>query len=163
MKNIFYYDTVIGCIGIAEEDNYITNVVFENDVLPVKSKENHELVVHETQVIREAAQQLDEYLKGERQLFSIPLAPEGTPFMKEVWNGLCRIPYGESRSYKEIAGTVGNPKAYRAVGLANNRNPIPVFIPCHRVIGSNGKLTGYRGGLEVKQKLLELEKGNGNI
>lgn len=163
MKNIFYYDTVIGCIGIAEQDNCITNVVFEADVIPAKSQGNGELVVHETQLIREAAQQLNEYLKGERQLFSLPLAPEGTPFMKKVWDSLCRIPYGESRSYKQIAGDVGNSKASRAVGLANNRNPIPLIIPCHRVIGSNGKLTGYRGGLDLKQKLLELEKGHGNF
>ena len=86
------------------------------------------------------------------------LAPEGTPFQLEVWRRLCDIPYGETISYGELAGRIGNPKASRAVGLANGSNPIPIVIPCHRVIGSNGKLTGYGGGLPIKEKLLALER-----
>lgn len=155
MKNIFYYQTKIGYIGIAEEDNHITNVFFENDE---KIAESDGYKFAETDLLREAGKQLDEYLLGKRKVFSLPLAPSGTAFMKKVWDCLCDISYGETKSYKEIAKASGNEKACRAVGLANNKNPIPIFIPCHRVIGTNGKLTGYRGGLNTKLQLLELEK-----
>lgn len=101
---------------------------------------------------------MQDYLAGKLKDFKLPLAPAGTEFMLRVWESLRAIPYGETRSYQEIAQSVGNKKASRAVGLANNRNPIPIIIPCHRVIGANGKLTGYRGGLEIKAHLLELEK-----
>ena len=96
-------------------------------------------------------------MEGKRKEFTLPLAPVGTEFMIRVWKSLCAIPYGETRSYKEIAESIGNKKASRAVGLANNRNPIPIFIPCHRVIGANGKLVGYGGGLHIKSFLLKLE------
>ena len=102
--------------------------------------------------------QLDEYFAGTRTVFDFPCAPQGTPFQQKVWAALCEIPYGETRSYKQIAEAVGKPKACRAVGMANNRNPIIIVIPCHRVIGANGALTGYGGGLEMKRALLELEK-----
>lgn len=101
--------------------------------------------------------QLDEYFAGTRTAFDFPCAPQGTPFQQKVWAALCEIPYGETRSYKQIAEAVGKPKACRAVGMANNRNPIIIVIPCHRVIGANGALTGYGGGLEMKRALLELE------
>ena len=104
--------------------------------------------------------QLCEYLKGERREFDLPLAPEGTGFQKKVWQALSRIPYGETRSYGEIAVEIGNPDASRAVGMANHRNPLPILIPCHRVIGKNGALTGYAGGLKCKKILLELEENN---
>ena len=104
-----------------------------------------------------AARQLDEYFKGKRQVFDVPLDPQGTKFQRSVWKALQEIPFGETKSYKQIALMINNPKACRAVGLANNRNPIWIMIPCHRVIGSDGSLTGYGGGLEMKQKLLELE------
>ena len=103
-------------------------------------------------------QQLQAYFAGELESFDLQLAPEGTPFQLEVWRRLCDIPYGETISYGELAGRIGNPKASRAVGLANGSNPIPIVIPCHRVIGSNGKLTGYGGGLPIKEKLLALER-----
>ena len=96
-------------------------------------------------------------MRGERRSFDLPLAPAGTPFQRAVWAELRRIPYGETRSYAQIAAGIGKPGAARAVGQANHRNPLPVFIPCHRVIGASGKLSGYGGGLELKQKLLELE------
>jgi len=112
----------------------------------------------ETELLKEASRQLAEYLDGFRKTFDLPLNPQGTEFQKKVWNALCDIPYGEIRSYKQIAEAVGNPKASRAVGMANNRNPIMIFIPCHRVIGSNGSLVGYGGGLDMKEKLLSLEK-----
>ncbi len=102
--------------------------------------------------------QLQAYFAGDLEKFDLPLAPEGTPFQLGVWRRLCEIPYGETISYGELAGRIGNPKASRAVGLANGSNPIPIVIPCHRVIGSNGKLTGYGGGLPIKEKLLALER-----
>jgi methylated-DNA-[protein]-cysteine S-methyltransferase len=107
---------------------------------------------------RETIQQLQAYFAGDLENFDLKLAPEGTPFQLEVWRRLCDIPYGETISYGELAGRIGNPKASRAVGLANGSNPIPIVIPCHRVIGSNGKLTGYGGGLPIKEKLLALER-----
>ena len=106
----------------------------------------------------ETIRQLEAYFAGELESFTLPLAPHGTPFQMEVWRRLCDIPYGQTISYGEMARRIGNPKASRAVGLANGSNPIPIVIPCHRVIGSNGKLTGYGGGLPIKEKLLALER-----
>jgi methylated-DNA-[protein]-cysteine S-methyltransferase len=106
----------------------------------------------------ETIRQLQNYFAGELENFDLPLAPEGTPFQLAVWRRLCDIPYGATVSYGELANRIGNPKACRAVGLANGSNPIPIVIPCHRVIGSNGKLTGYGGGLPIKEKLLALER-----
>lgn len=160
MKNIYYYDTLIGRIGIAEESGQIIQVVFPNDP---QVKFDKSFSLKETDILEQAANQLKEYLQGKRKLFTLPLAPNGTDFMKKVWNSLCDIPYGETRSYKQIAEAAGNVKACRAVGLANNRNPIPLFIPCHRVVGASGKPVGYRGGIETKLKLLEIEKRHGNI
>ncbi|PYJ53323.1 MAG: cysteine methyltransferase [Verrucomicrobia bacterium] len=108
--------------------------------------------------LTETIRQLQAYFAGELENFNLPLAPEGTQFQMEVWRRLCDIPYGQTISYGELARRVGNPKASRAVGLANGSNPIPIVIPCHRVIGSNGKLTGYGGGLPIKEKLLALER-----
>jgi methylated-DNA-[protein]-cysteine S-methyltransferase len=104
-----------------------------------------------------AIEQLRAYFAGELREFTLPLAPDGTSFQLRVWNELTRIPYGETISYRELADRIGNPKACRAVGLANGSNPIAIIVPCHRVIGANGKLTGYGGGLPVKEKLLALE------
>ena len=104
--------------------------------------------------------QLDEYFAGTRREFDFPFRLHGTPFQEQVWAALRQIPYGETRSYQEIARAIGHPKACRAVGMANHKNPIILVIPCHRVIGSNGSLVGYGGGLEMKQTLLELEKAH---
>ena len=112
----------------------------------------------ETPLLLEAERQLAEYFAGARRGFDLPLAPEGTPFQKAVWRALLEIPYGETRSYGEIAAAIGNARACRAVGMANHRNPIPVLIPCHRVIGADGSLTGFGGGLDRKALLLTLEK-----
>lgn len=150
--NIFYYNTDIGRLGIVEKDGNITNLFFEIDSY------SEEYIIKETDILKEANNQLKEYLSGQRKEFSLPLDPSGTEFRKTVWTCLCSISYGETKSYKEIAETIGNPKACRAVGSANNKNPIPIFIPCHRVIGASGKLVGYRGGLKVKSHLLEIEK-----
>ena len=149
----YFYELDIGKIGITESNGTITNVYFAGDVLP------SDLQIKETPILKEAAGQLQSYLAGGLKEFSLPLAPAGTPFMKKIWAGLCEIPYGKTATYKEIAAKTGSPKAARAVGLANNRNPIPIFIPCHRVIGADGSLTGYRGGIELKKALLDLESG----
>ncbi len=116
-------------------------------------------VEHE-EFFREISGQLEAYFAGQLKSFDVKLVPEGTEFQKSVWKALNEIPYGETRTYKEIAISVGKPKAYRAVGLANNRNPISIIVPCHRVIGTNGKLTGYASGLDVKEFLLRLEENN---
>ena len=110
------------------------------------------------QPLRETMRQLRAYFAGEVENFDLPLAPEGTDFQRNVWRNLCDIPFGETISYGELAKRVGNPKASRAVGAANGQNPIPIIIPCHRVIGSDGKLTGFGGGLPIKEKLLALEQ-----
>jgi methylated-DNA-[protein]-cysteine S-methyltransferase len=106
----------------------------------------------------ETIRQLDAYFAGELSTFDLPLAPQGTPFQRAVWQALQQIPYGTTTSYGALAHTIGKPKAVRAVGAANGANPIPIIIPCHRVIGSNGKLTGFGGGLETKARLLNLEQ-----
>lgn len=105
----------------------------------------------------ETASQLREYFEGKRTDFDLPMAPSGTPFQLKVWQELCRIPYGETISYGELAKRTGNANASRAVGMANGRNPLPIIVPCHRVIGANGKLTGFGGGIWRKEKLLALE------
>lgn len=107
---------------------------------------------------QEAFNQLDDYFNGKRMDFDLKLNPKGTEFQRKVWNALTKIPYGEVCSYKDVAMEIDNPKACRAVGLANKKNPIAIVIPCHRVIGKNGKLVGYAGGLDTKEKLLELER-----
>jgi methylated-DNA-[protein]-cysteine S-methyltransferase len=111
----------------------------------------------DSHLFSEAIQQVKSYFAGELTCFSLPLNPQGTEFQKQVWQQLIKIPYGETRSYKDIAVAIGNDKAVRAVGMANGKNPLPLFVPCHRVIGSNGKLTGFAHGLAMKEKLLTLE------
>ncbi|MCL2549983.1 MAG: methylated-DNA--[protein]-cysteine S-methyltransferase [Methanimicrococcus sp.] len=154
---IYFKETRIGKIGIEEKDGFISKLVFENDIRKISADRTDydEKTAHP--VLFEAFRQLDEYLSGERTAFDLPLAPKGTPFMEKVWAALSEIPYGQTVTYKDIAAAVGNPNASRAVGMANNKNPISIFIPCHRVIGSNGKLTGYAAGTDLKQKLLMLE------
>ncbi len=154
MKRLFYYDTELGRIGIAEFEGEITNLFFEN------MKFDEECLEKETLTIRRAAKQLNEYLNGERKEFTLVLKPEGTEFQLQVWQALRTIPYGETRTYAQIAEMIGNKGASRAVGLANGKNPISILIPCHRVIGADGKLTGYAGGKERKEKLLNMEREN---
>ena len=148
MKNVLYYDFPIGKVGIIEENDKLTEIFFGDG--PQAGQK-------ETSLIKETVKQLQEYFAGQRREFSLPLAPRGTEFQQAVWQALTTIPYGETRSYKQIAEQIGNSRACRAVGMANNRNPISIVIPCHRVIGSDGRLVGYGGGLDVKQLLLELE------
>lgn len=150
---LFYYETSVGRIGIAEENGAITHLFFRETKAPEKAE------LEETPLLKKAHSELLEFLDGKRKTFSLKFAPKGTNFQSAVWQALQTIPYGETRSYGEIAKEIGNPKASRAVGMANNKNPIAIMIPCHRVIGANGSLTGYGGGLDLKAFLLDLEKG----
>jgi methylated-DNA-[protein]-cysteine S-methyltransferase len=152
-----YYDITespIGPILLAGNEKGLKRLIF------LKGKKRIEIPsdwIENKEYFREAARQLEAYFSGKLESFDLELAPEGTDFQKSVWKALCEIPYGETRTYKEIAVSIGKPKAYRAVGLANNRNPVAIIIPCHRVIGSDGKLTGYASGLDIKEFLLRLE------
>ncbi len=162
----YYYQTKLGKLFIAEDEQGIGEVSIIKDTRSCSlAKENitgrKELMsceVEETPLIREAAGQLMEYFDGRRKEFSICLNPKGTDFQKKVWDALRAIPYGETRSYKQIAEAVGNKNASRAVGMANHNNPIMCMIPCHRVIGANGSLVGYAGGLDIKSELLSMEQ-----
>jgi len=147
-----FIDTPIGKLGIIENGHAITDVFFE------KENRHVEIKTVESKLLKEATRQFMEYFDGKRKTFDLPLEPQGTPFQLNVWKALQDIPYGETRSYKDIAIAIGNSKASRAVGMANNRNPIAIIIPCHRVIGADGKLTGYGGGLHIKEYLLNLER-----
>lgn len=137
----------IGPITITEDNGYITRLDFSAEGMDEPSP-----------LIKKAFNQLDEYFAGQRQIFELPLAPAGTAFQCRVWKILQEIPFGRTICYKTLAELCGNAKAVRAVGGANHRNPLPIFIPCHRVIGSNGKLVGYGGGLSIKTFLLKLEQ-----
>ncbi len=151
MKYAYSYQTHIGQLWICEEDKQITRVSYKEPASDGYEKK-------ETKLLREAARQIDEYLHGQRMSFHLPLNPQGTSYQKSVWSALQRVHYGETRTYKQIAEDIGKPKSCRAVGLANNKNPIAIIIPCHRIIGSNGKLVGYAGGLDIKEKLLSIER-----
>lgn len=109
-------------------------------------------------LLTQATRELREYFAGRRRVFTFPISMQGTPFQQEVWRALQSIPYGQTRTYRQIAAQIGHPKAARAVGMANHRNPLPIVIPCHRVIGADGTLTGYAGGLDTKKLLLRLEE-----
>jgi len=153
-----YYDIIesLVCpILLAGDEKGLKHVIFLKGERQVEIPDDW---VENKELFREATRQLEAYFSGELESFDLKLAPEGTEFQKSVWKALCKIPYGETRTYKDIAASVGKPKAYRAVGLANNRNPIAIIVPCHRVIGSNGKLTGYASGLDLKAFLLKLEE-----
>lgn len=158
----FYYKFPFCGLGIAEKDGVIHNVFFTDGKAPINIPNGllNSGEETETPLLKKAAKELMEYFNGERKVFDIPFASHGTEFRLKVWEKLNLIPYGETRSYGEIAKMIGNPKASRAVGMANNRNPLAIIVPCHRVIGHDGNLTGYAGGLKLKQQLLDLEKQN---
>ncbi|MEG2370453.1 MAG: methylated-DNA--[protein]-cysteine S-methyltransferase [Alistipes sp.] len=151
MPDLFFIETPVGRLGIASDERAIHAVFYSNT-------QESSLREPITPLQQQAQQEFKEYFAGERQIFDLPLATEGTPFQQAVWHALQTIPYGETRSYKQLAAQIGHPKATRAVGMANNRNPIAILIPCHRVIGANGQLVGYAGGLPIKAQLLRLEK-----
>ena len=143
-----YLNSPIGYLKISASDDGITGVDFVTKA-GKKTENNH---------TKRAVKQLKEYFSGKRKTFNLNLEPTGTLFQKKVWNALKTIPYGETRSYGEIAKQIRNKNASRAVGHANNKNPIPIIVPCHRVIGTNGALVGYGGGISKKKKLLALER-----
>ena len=149
-----FRDFPFGRFGVEEKEGAVTHLYLNpaGAVLPAEERE--------TPLLAEAMRQLAEYFAGERREFELPLAPEGTPFLRRVWAELVKVPYGATATYGEIAERIGNPGGSRAVGLANNRNPIAIIIPCHRIIGSSGKLVGYAGGVELKERLLALESGS---
>ncbi|HEX7046190.1 MAG TPA: methylated-DNA--[protein]-cysteine S-methyltransferase [Gammaproteobacteria bacterium] len=154
MKHWCRMKSLIGDLILVEGNGALLEIGFTTGMRPSKppndAKEN---VAPFAKVIR----QLEEYFAGKRKDFDLPLAPAGTVFQQSVWKALMTIPFGKAVSYSDIANSIGNPNAVRAVGLANGRNPIPIVIPCHRVIGKDGSLTGYGGGLPIKEKLLALE------
>lgn len=138
-------------------------VATETHLINIQFTQPQKALLQTTELLSMATIQLDEYFQGKRTTFSLPFKLTGTPFQLAVWKELQNIPYGQTTSYKEIAQKINKPKAYRAVGMANNKNPLPIIIPCHRVIGSNGKLIGYAGGLNLKNYLLELEQSHTNF
>ena len=142
----------IGPLTLTEEDGVLVQLCFAD----LGAQE-------ETPLLHQAAQELEEYFRGERREFTVPLSPKGTPFQRKCWDALLQIPYGETRSYAFQAQMIGQPRACRAVGMANHRNPLPVLIPCHRVVGKNGSLTGYAGGLNRKKRLLQIESGKESL
>lgn len=148
-------DSPVGPLLLAASDAGMHTVEFHDAKHPVKRGDDWREGGHP--LLRLAEKQLREYFAGTRRDFDLPLAPRGTPFQRDVWQALASIPYGETVSYGQLAGRVGRPSASRAVGAANSRNPLPILLPCHRVIGANGALTGFGGGLPAKQFLLELE------
>lgn len=138
-------------------------VATETHLINIQFTQPQKALLQTTELLSMATIQLDEYFQGKRTTFSLPFKLTGTPFQLAVWKELQNIPYGQTTSYKEIAQKINKPKACRAVGMANNKNLLPIIIPCHRVIGSNGKLIGYAGGLKLKNYLLELEKSHTNF
>lgn len=144
-----FYDFEFGILKIGYTD---TVIIFLKQVDQIDVDNEHSTLSDL------AFDQVREYLKGHRRTFDFPYELHGTEFQKKVWNALCQIPYGETRTYKEIASVLGNPKASRAVGMANNKNPLMIVVPCHRIVGTDGNLIGYAGGLDMKKALLELER-----
>ncbi|MCL2861270.1 MAG: methylated-DNA--[protein]-cysteine S-methyltransferase [Firmicutes bacterium] len=160
MTKYLRIDSPIGKLTLAANNGYLTNVFFEGEEPPFSlselfdDKTDSEIFT----VLQQAKNELNEYFEGQRTVFSVPLKPKGGEFFQRIWKTMCDIlHYGQTTTYSELAKLGGNEKAARAVGMANNRNPIPIFIPCHRVLGKNKSLTGFRGGLDMKQKLLNIE------
>lgn len=158
----FAYASPVGPLEIIEESGAIAEIRFAlggaaPEKQPAPEKDSRDSFVPETSLLAETARELDRYFAGSLESFTLPLAPRGTPFQLAVWKALLAIPYGGLATYGEIARIVGNPRAARAVGMACNRNPIAIAIPCHRVVGASGALTGYAGGVGVKRFLLDLE------
>jgi methylated-DNA-[protein]-cysteine S-methyltransferase len=150
--NYQYLDTPVGRLRLLSDGRQLTAIEFEG-----RYTDLGEATEQTDRALAPALRQLEEYFQGQRRDFDLPLAPAGTEFQQSVWRALTAIPYGEVRSYGDIAKAIERPRAVRAVGAANGRNPLPIVVPCHRVIGSNGALTGFAGGLQAKRTLLRLE------
>lgn len=153
MKNYIYTETPVGHVTLAEENGALTDLRFSAEPIPDAAET-------ETPLLAEAKKQLAEYFDKKRKTFDLPLNPIGTVFQRSVWDALREIPYGETTTYKAIANKIHQPCAARAVGMANNKNPIPIIIPCHRVLGAHGVIKGYGGGIDIMKFLLNLENSN---
>lgn len=153
-------DSPIGPLTLAGDDQALTHLAMHNQTHPPSGQDRWE---DDDRAFPEVVDQLDAYFAGELTEFKVTMRLEGTEFQRRVWQALCDIPYGETESYGQLAGRIGQPRASRAVGLANGRNPIAIIVPCHRVIGASGTLVGYGGGLDRKQQLLALERGQLSI
>ena len=151
-----FYQSPFGLIRICETGGFLTRADFLEQS-PESKHSQSKSIQNSNSLLKDACRQLGEYFEGRRQKFDLSLKPHGTEFQRSAWESLLSIPYGETRSYLQQAEYIHKPKAIRAIGQANSRNPIPIIIPCHRVIGKNGSLTGYAGGLELKKRLLALE------
>lgn len=154
MNRFSYFQSPLGAVTLQANEHGLLGAWFETHTTQPEQLGTQD---DGYPILVEAKKQLSDYFNGRIATFSLPLAAQGTPFQMSVWQALTTIPYGETWSYQQLANAIGNPKAVRAVGLANGKNPISIIVPCHRVIGKSGKLTGYAGGVERKQKLLELE------
>jgi methylated-DNA-[protein]-cysteine S-methyltransferase len=152
-----YVNSPVGKLKVIASEQGLVAILWENDN-PLRVRLERATEDADQPILRQTEQQLEEYFSGSRKSFSIPLDIRGTSFQKDVWQQLLAIPFGQTRSYGELAKELGRPLASRAVGAANGRNPLSIVVPCHRVIGSSGKLTGFAGGLDTKARLLELEK-----
>lgn len=148
MKYYYNYDTLFGSVIIVTEDEFLIKIIYGNEKVDEEK---------ETTLIKEIKKQIDEYSIGKREKFDVPIKMVGTDFQIKVWKELIKIKFGECITYQELAKRVKNENYARAVGMANNKNPIPIIIPCHRVIGKNGNLVGYAGGIDIKKQLLEIE------
>ena len=156
IEDYCYYQSPIGLIRMGKTGGFLTRADFVESNTETKHYQS-DTESNSSALLKDACRQLDEYFEGRRQKFDLALKPHGTDFQRSAWESLLRIPYGETRSYLQQAESMSNPKAIRAIGQANSRNPIPIIIPCHRVIGKNGSLTGYAGGLARKTRLLAHE------
>jgi len=154
---VFIYNSTVGPLSLASNGKALTGLAFETQTHPCRALDGAE--DGDDAILKEARKQLAAYFKGDLKTFDLPLAPQGTDFQTKVWTALRTIPFGKTASYGDIANKIGAPQAMRAVGAANGRNPIAIIVPCHRVIGANGSLTGFGGGMERKQFLLALEQG----
>lgn len=154
MRQYCYYQSPIGKLLLIGNEGLLEELHFSNNLKQISISEDWQ---YDETCFKNVLEQLSEYFAGNRQEFDLKIAPQGTTFQKLVWQELQKIPFGQTTSYGEIAKRVGNSKASRAVGMANGKNPIPIIVPCHRVIGKDGSLTGFGGGLDVKRQLLKLE------
>lgn len=157
MENSYSFQSPIGFLTICEQDNQLTRLYLDNQDMGILQSRNFE---YHSDFLHEVYHQLNEYFAGKRKIFDLPVDSKGTAFQKAVWRELQKIPYGETRSYEDIAVAIGNKKAVRAIGQANGRNPIMIVVPCHRVIRKNGDISGFACGVEAKRYLLNLEREN---
>ena len=157
MENSYSFQSPIGFLTICEQDNQLTRLYLDNQDRGILQSRNFE---YHSDFLHEVYHQLNEYFAGKRKIFDLPVDSKGTAFQKAVWRELQKIPYGETRSYEDIAVAIGNKKAVRAIGQANGRNPIMIVVPCHRVIRKNGDISGFACGVEAKRYLLNLEREN---